>query len=90
MIDIEVVQSALEKARDNCWARAAHAGQMYLSQKIAMTRETIMARPHLNPLQSLSAREREILHLVAAGHTSARIAAQLILSPKTVETYRRG
>lgn len=36
----------------------------------------------------LSEREREVLRLVALGHTSADIALQLDLSPKTVETYR--
>lgn len=36
----------------------------------------------------LSDREREVLRLVALGHTSAEIALQLDLSPKTVETYR--
>lgn len=36
----------------------------------------------------LSDREREVLRLVALGHTSAEIAGQLSLSAKTVETYR--
>jgi two-component system, NarL family, response regulator NreC len=38
--------------------------------------------------EQLSEREREVLRLVAMGHTSAEIALQLDLSPKTVETYR--
>lgn len=37
---------------------------------------------------SLSDREREVLKMVALGHTSAEIAEQLSLSAKTVETYR--
>ncbi len=41
-----------------------------------------------NPWELLSEREREVLSLVARGHTSAEIAEQLTLSPKTVETYR--
>jgi DNA-binding CsgD family transcriptional regulator len=36
----------------------------------------------------LSNRERVILKLVAAGHTSVEIGCALKLSPKTVETYR--
>jgi DNA-binding NarL/FixJ family response regulator len=36
----------------------------------------------------LSDREREVLRLVAAGHTAREIAEQLSLSPKSVETYR--
>ena len=36
----------------------------------------------------LSNREKEMLRLVAAGHTAASIGVALKLSPKTVETYR--
>lgn len=36
----------------------------------------------------LSSREQQVLKLVALGHTSAKIAEKLNLSPKTVETYR--
>ncbi len=38
--------------------------------------------------ESLSEREREVLRLVARGHTNSEVAAQLSLSVKTVETYR--
>jgi len=41
-----------------------------------------------NPLYLLSAREREVLQLVAEGKTSVEIADIVYLSPKTVETYR--
>lgn len=41
-----------------------------------------------NAWDSLSEREREVLKLVALGHTSAEIAKQLGLSTKTVEAYR--
>jgi two-component system, NarL family, response regulator NreC len=36
----------------------------------------------------LSAREVEVLRLIALGHTSVEIAHQLQLSPRTVETHR--
>jgi two-component system response regulator NreC len=36
----------------------------------------------------LSAREVEVLRLIALGHTSVEIARQLHLSPRTVETHR--
>lgn len=36
----------------------------------------------------LTAREQEILRLVADGHTSRDIAARLVISPKTVERHR--
>jgi two-component system response regulator FixJ len=39
-------------------------------------------------LASLSAREREVLELVAAGKANKEIAAALGLSPKTVEVHR--
>lgn len=41
-----------------------------------------------DPWQALSEREREVLILVARGHTAAEVAERLNLSAKTVETYR--
>lgn len=38
--------------------------------------------------QALTPREREILQLVAEGHTSAAIAMRLGISPRTVEVHR--
>ncbi len=40
------------------------------------------------PLGQLSIREREVLQLLAEGHTIKRIAEKLIISPKTVETHK--
>jgi len=39
-------------------------------------------------LESLSAREHEVLTLVAQGHTNQALADRLFLSVKTVESYR--
>ena len=36
----------------------------------------------------LSVRERDVLRLIALGHTNAEIGAQLFLSVRTVETHR--
>ncbi len=47
-----------------------------------------IAIPAQSPIESLSAREREVLHRVCAGSSSAEIARQLSLSPKTIDTYR--
>jgi two-component system NarL family response regulator len=37
----------------------------------------------------LSARERQVLQLIAEGNTSARIAELLHLAPSTIEVHRR-
>jgi len=44
--------------------------------------------PALGRYESLTRREREVLHLTAWGFTSGRIAQQLAISPRTVETHR--
>ncbi|MBC8505518.1 MAG: response regulator transcription factor [Anaerolineales bacterium] len=41
-----------------------------------------------NDWTNLSQRERQVLRLVALGHTGAEIAGELNLSPKTIDTYR--
>lgn len=41
-----------------------------------------------SPLDTLSDREREVLVLVAQGHTNQQIADRLFLSVKTIESYR--
>lgn len=43
----------------------------------------------LAELPSLTAREREVLHHIAEGFTSAQIATKLFISRLTVETHRR-
>ncbi|OGW38877.1 MAG: DNA-binding response regulator [Nitrospirae bacterium RBG_13_39_12] len=73
--------------------RTLHSGQQYLSRQIADTvvEFSIFKKDGtlgINPIDSLSAREREVLQLVVEGKTSAEIAKTLHLSPKTVETYR--
>lgn len=69
--------------------RAAHAGQRYLSRAIAALESTLQFRSgRASPLDSLSARERDVLQLVVEGRTSAEIAATVGLSRKTIETYR--
>lgn len=69
--------------------RAVHAGRRYLSPKVAeIVAEGLGGRSGESPLERLSRREREIIKLVADGHSSAAIAEMLNLSPKTVDSYR--
>jgi DNA-binding NarL/FixJ family response regulator len=66
--------------------RAVHAGQRYLGPNIADA--VVGGIAGEDPVEKLSAREREILQLLAEGRTGAQIARRLQLSQKTVETYR--
>jgi DNA-binding NarL/FixJ family response regulator len=42
----------------------------------------------LNPYETLTNRERQILHLAAGGCSNNEIAQQLMISPRTVESHR--
>jgi DNA-binding NarL/FixJ family response regulator len=69
--------------------RIVQAGRRYLSPRVAeIVAQGVTDRGGVSPLSSLSQREREILKLVADGHSSAEIGTLLHLSPKTVDTYR--
>jgi len=73
--------------------RAAHKGKRFLSAKITETiAETFMNikdfESRKSPIDRLSPREREVLHMVVNGKSSGEIAATISLSPKTVDTYR--
>ena len=69
--------------------RAVHAGQRYLSPRVAdVVIDDYAADGKADLLEKLSAREREVLQLLAEGRTGAEIAQRLTLSQKTVETYR--
>jgi DNA-binding NarL/FixJ family response regulator len=69
--------------------RTVHGGRRYLGAKIArMVADGLPRLAGDKPLELLSRREREILQLVAEGHSSAAIGSTLHLSPKTVDTYR--
>jgi DNA-binding NarL/FixJ family response regulator len=69
---------------------AVHRGGRYLSRQLAhvITDQMVDRSAPEDPLDRLSSRERQVLQLLAEGHSIAEIAATLALSPKTVETYR--
>ena len=74
--------------------RAVAAGQSYLSP--AVTKLLIegyigrqpAASAVVDPFDTLTAREREVLQLVAEGHTNSQIAKLLNISVKTVKAHR--
>jgi len=73
--------------------RAVVAGKRYITPKIQeIIMEDYVHRGETpagkSPLERLTVREREILQMVVEGKPSARIAETLLLSRKTVETYR--
>jgi DNA-binding NarL/FixJ family response regulator len=53
----------------------------------ATMKKPIVGQPH--GLATLTARQREVLQLVAEGLTTKQAAARLHLSPKTIETHRQ-
>lgn len=63
--------------------RGAWRGERYLSPAIAGKLGEKAGEPG-----RLTPREREVLHLIALGHTSVEIAERLNLSPRTIETHR--
>jgi two-component system, NarL family, response regulator NreC len=72
--------------------REVLVGRRYLSPPLSQyALETYIEKAKgapLDPYETLTTREREVLHLVAQGETTLAIAARLVLSPRTVETHR--
>lgn len=66
-------------------------GQTYLSPRIAgmMVDDWVQREPGPRMLAALTPREREVLQLLAEGHSAREIADRIGVSTKTVETHRK-
>jgi DNA-binding NarL/FixJ family response regulator len=78
MLDVQDLVAALERVA---------AGETVVDPEL-VSRLLGRAREH-SPLDQLTAREREVLSLMAEGLTDRGIAARLYLTPNTVETHIR-
>ncbi|WP_295583700.1 response regulator transcription factor [uncultured Lamprocystis sp.] len=66
--------------------RSIAAGGTFVSPSIRAKLRALQRNGQTHP--ALSDREREVLRLVALGHSSKEIARLLAISPRTVDTYR--
>jgi len=78
VVDVAALTSALQRV---------HAGETVVDPDLV--RELFDAPRAADPLEALTAREREVLALIAEGRTDRGIAAALVVSPKTVEAHVR-
>lgn len=73
--------------------RSVHQGECYLNPSVTKFLvndylERLKRGDKRTPAQLLTDREREIIHLVAAGHTNREIAEMLSISEHTVHNHR--
>jgi len=67
--------------------RHIHAGQVFIQPEIASRLLREMISPQDSPIEPLTEREREVLVLLAQGHSNREIAGQLVLAEGTVKNH---
>ena len=68
--------------------RSVHAGEVYVAPSLAWRLLGEMSKPRTaEPLDELTAREREVLELVATGLSNQEIGQRLGLAEKTIKHY---
>ncbi|TCZ88064.1 response regulator transcription factor [Lysobacter sp. N42] len=71
--------------------RSLHAGRGHFGPQAARTLAQQLQHPERafdDPYGRLTAREREVFHLIAEGHTTKEVARNLGISVKTAENHR--
>lgn len=73
--------------------RAVYAGEVFLYPSVARRLVSdylsrVKSGEEKSSYDGLTAREREVLKLIAEGHTNQAIADKLVISPSTVQTHR--
>jgi DNA-binding NarL/FixJ family response regulator len=87
-----VLKSTVDQELVNAIRTVAQGGAFLYPSATRMVLEDYLSQRHRgeaeDSYEQLSEREREVLKLIALGHTAGEIADKLTLSPKSVETYR--
>ena len=78
--------------KDGTAEELVHAGRRYLGPPLSERAiEAYLRKAEgatLDVHDTLTAREREVLHLAVEGNTSAQVSGRLFISPRTVEIHR--
>jgi two-component system response regulator NreC len=82
-VDTELIDAIRTVARGGAFLYPS-ATRMVLEDYLSR----VQAGGEQDAYERLSEREREVLKLIALGHTASEVAGKLNLSPKSVETYR--